>query len=304
MDTRIELIKQAIDATDGFYSSQSEAVAVNPDMWDLKLRDFVRQNVVITPLAEYFDFTGIGATHKVTIDDEPSAASALVETSDVSVVAFSTRPVTFDPAEYGGRYQLSYAEAARAFFNVGERMVTKLGYAMVIKKDQLAYSCLSTNAGTSVFANGKSVSSDIASTDTLNLADILTGIAAMKVLKYQPKALIISPQQEKQLMSITTLQQANTFGTRSVIGGGEVGVLFGLNVVMSHSVTTANNRAKAIILGETLSGEKAFGYAQKRLPLIESDKAIAGRYVDYVGTEEYDFQALHTSGIYGITTYV
>lgn len=302
---KIELIKQAIDSSNGFFSTQAEAVAVNPALFDYKLRDFVRQNVVITPLAEQFDFTGPGATWKVTIDDEPSAAALLTETVDVTVSAFSTGNVTFDPVEYGVRYQLSYAEAARSFFNVSERMINKIGYQMAIKKDNLAYAELVAGVGTSVFANSKSASSDIASTDTLNLADILTAIATMKVAKMRPTTLIVSPIQEKQLMSITTLQQANTFGTRTVVGEGVVGTLFGLSVVMSHSVTTSpSNRSKAIILGVTGSGEKSFGYAQKRLPMIETFRNIAGRFVDFVGTEEYDFATLHSSGIYAITTYV
>lgn len=302
---KIELIKQAIDANGFFSNPNAEAAAVNPAMFDMKLRDYVRQNVVITPLAEQFDFTAPGATWKVTIDDEPAAAGALVETNDVTVSSFSTGNVTFDPAEYGVRYQLSYAEAARAFFNVGERMVNKIGYQMTIKKDALAYAALIGSAGTTVFANGKSASSDVTSTDTLNLADILTGIATMKVAKLRPTALIVSPLHEKQLMSITTLQQANTFGTRNVIGEGVVGTLFGLSVIMSHSVTTSPaNRSKAVILGVTGSGEKAFGYAQKRLPMIETFRNIAGRFVDYVGTEEYDFKVLHSSAIYAISTYV
>ncbi len=301
---KIELIKQAIDG-DAFITTSTEGAAVNPAMFDMKLRDYVRQNVVITPQAEYFDFTAPGATWKVTIDDEPSAAAALTETVDVDVVAFTTSNVTFDPSEYGVRYQLSYAEAARSFFNVGERMVNKIGYQMTIKKEALAYAELVSGAGTTVFANSKSASSDVTSTDTLNLTDILTAISTMKVAKLRPYALIVSPLHEKQLMSITTLQQANTFGSRNVIGEGVVGTLFGLSVIMSHSVTTSPaNRSKAIVLGLTGSGEKPFGYAQKRLPMLETFRNISGRFVDYVGTEEYDFATLRASGIYAISTYV
>lgn len=300
---KYEFIKQAIDSTNGFFSTQSEAVAINPGMYDMRLRDYVRQNVVIAPLAEQYNFRTPGATWTVTVDDTPSAASVLTETVDVPISAFSTRNVTFTPAEYGARYQLSYAEAARSFFDVAERMVNKLGYQMAIKKDGLAYTTLLAGAGTTALANGVSAATAIASTDTLALADISKAIAAMQSVYYSPFALVINHLQHKQLMDLQVIQQANTFGSRTVFGSGQVGVLFGLQVIVSHSVTTASSRASALILGKTLSGESPFGLATKRDAMIERDKNIAGRYLEFVGTEEYQFQVIHPSGVYALTTY-
>jgi hypothetical protein len=126
----------------------------------------------------------------------------------------------------------------------------------------------------------------------------------MVAAKYSPKALIISPTQEGQLFKITTLQQANTFGNRNVLGEGFVGVLFGMDVIMSHSVTESSNKAKALILGVSGSGEKACGIATKRLAKIEKQYFARGRYWDIVGTEEYGITVLHPSAIRAIQTYV
>jgi hypothetical protein len=299
-----EIIKRAIDSTSGFFSTQTEAVDVNPSpVWDTSLRAFIRQNLVLAPYCQAFDFTQPGATERVTIDDEPAAAGALVETDDVAVTAFTSRYVTFTPLEYGAGYQLSDAEAVRAFFDVASVMVSKLGYAMFKKKDNLIYSTMLAGTGAGVNANGV-VTSDMASTDTLNLTDIITQRQAMVAAKYAPKVLLVSPTQEGQLMKITTLQQANTFGNRNVLGEGFVGSLFGMDVVMSHSVTEAANKSTALILGVSGSGEKATGIATKRPAKIEKQYFARGRYWDIVGTEEYGITVLHPSAIRAIRTYI
>ena len=119
MDKR-QFLKRAIDNANAFYTGQSEAQAVNPNIWDMRLREFEEANLVFTPQTEQFDFRGVGTDYKVTIDEAPSAATELTETVDVAISSFSTRNVTFDPTEYGAAYQLTRKEAVRAFFNVAD----------------------------------------------------------------------------------------------------------------------------------------------------------------------------------------
>jgi hypothetical protein len=74
-------------------------------------------------------------------------------------------------------------------------------------------------------------------------------------------------------------------------------------VVASHSIPTTTNVAYAVCLGRTRSGEKAFGYAIKRDPMIEQEYHARGRYWDIVAHEEYDFKVLHDGAIEKIGTY-
>ena len=302
-----DIIKRALDATNGFILSESsEAQAVNPNIWDFRLRDYVEKNIIVTPLAEQFDFRGAGVDYKVTIDEAPSLAAALVETTDITVSAFSTRNTTFTPTEYGAGYQLTRKEAVRAFFNVADRMVKKLGYSLALKRDAVAVSTLRSGAGNTLVANSVAVASDIASTDTLSYSLITNGKKTIENKFYVPKALLINYTQKKHLLDESAVYSANIFGTRSAVEKGLLGELFGMEVYASHSIsndTTNTDTAKAIILGETPTGEQAFGFAIKRDALIEKEYHARGRYWDIVAHEEWDFQILHADAVCLLHTY-
>lgn len=302
-----EFIKRALDTSNAFISTDSEAVAVNPNIWDFRLRDYEEKNLVITPQAEQFDFRGPGVDYKVTIDEAPSAAAALVETDDVSISSFSTRNVTFTPTEYGAAYQLTRKEAVRAFFNVAERMVKKLGYALAQKKDGLAVDAINAGATHSVYANSKTIASDIASTDTLAYDDMTEAIRKIENSLYRPSKLFLSYGQKQQLLDLQTVNQADKFGTRSAVARGLIGELFGLEIFVSHSITEETSGSatyhRAIVMGESQTGEQGLGYAIKRDPMIEREYHARGRYWDIVAHEEYDFQILHPNALCLIYTY-
>lgn len=299
-----EFLKRAIDESNAFISYDSEAIAVNPNIWDFKLREFEEANLVVTPLAEKHDFRSPGADLKITIDDTPSAAGLLVETTDVTISAFTTRNLTFTPVEQGAAYQTTRKEVVRSFFNVMDRMVRKLGYSMALRKDTLGYTEILAGAGNAVIVNGVSVATDIASTDTLNYAAITSAIQANAADYYvNSEYLLINYFQQKQLLDLGTINKANEFGTRDAIQKGVVGELFGLKVVVSHSVTSASSRAFAVVLARSGSGEAALGYAVKRDPIIETEYHALGRFWDIVGHEEYDFATQHANGMCTILTY-
>jgi N4-gp56 family major capsid protein len=308
MDYKREFIKRAIDTTNGFGTFDSEATAVNPNIWDFKLREYEEENLVLTPQAEQFDFRGAGTDYKVTIDEVPSAAAALTETIDVPISSFTTRNTTFTPTEYGASYQLSRKEAVRAFFNVADRMVKKLGYSLALKKDNLAYAELVAGAENSVIANSKTALTALASTDTLGYAEITKAIALIEEDVYTPMDLFVSYKQKQDLLNLQTINNADKFGSRDAVARGLVGELFGLNIWVSHSITKStvggsNYYDKAVVLGRSGTGERAFGYAIKRDPMIEREYHARGRYWDIVAHEEYDFAVLHGKAICTIATY-
>lgn len=302
-----DFIKRSLDTTNAFGSFQDEAEAVNPNIWDFRLREYQEKLLVLTPQAEQFDFRGAGTDYKVTIDEAPSAAAALTETVDVPISAFSTRNVTFDPSEYGAGYQLTRNEAVRAFFNVADRMTKKLGYAMAQKKDSLAYTAVQSGAGNSVIVGTSTHASTLGASDTLSYAAITEAIKLIEEDLYMPMDMFISYQQKQDLLNLQTVNEADKFGTRDAVAKGLVGELFGLKIWVSHSVTKQTTAGSdfedAIVLGVTGSGERAFGYAIKRDPMIEREYHARGRYWDIVAHEEYDFKVLHPNAICKISTY-
>ena len=297
-----ELIVRAIDAN-AFTSISSEGQAVNRNIWDMRLREFEEANLVFTPLTEQFDFRSDGVDYTVTVDDAPSAAAALVETTDASISAFSTRNVTFTPTEYGAAYQLTRKESVRAFFNVAERMVKKLGYAMALKKDTLGIATAVAGAGNAYIANGVAVATDLASTDVLDYETINASVRLIEDDLYIPSEIIINPTQKQQLLDDGRVHKADQFGTRSAVERGLLGDLFGLKIFVTTQIATASNIAVALLQGKSQTGEKATGYAVKRDPMIEREYHALGRYWDIVGHEEYDFEVIHPNGLCTVSTY-
>lgn len=299
-----EYIKRALSTTNGFIMSESsEAQAVNPNIWDFRLREYEEANLIFTPQCEVFDFRGAGTDYKVTIDETPSAAAALVETTDVTISAFSTRNVTFDPTEYGAAYQITRKESVRAFFNVAERMVKKLGYSMALKKDSLGVSTAISGTGNSVIVNGVSATTDLASTDTLNYAAITKACREIENDYYTPMKLFTNHYGKQQILDISTVNKANEFGTRDAVAKGFVGELFGLQIFVTTQIPVTSNVTKTLVLGESGTGEQAVGYAIKRDPIIEREYHALGRYWDIVGHEEYAFKVIHPNAICTIAHY-
>lgn len=297
MDKR-QFLKRSLDTTNAFMAFHgTEGVKVNPNIWDNVLRDFQRKILVLTPRAEFYDFRSPGQDYRVTLDEEPSAAGDLVETTAVPVSEFTTRSVLFEPTERGARYQVTYSEMARSFFPVVERMVNKLAYKLAVKKDTDAFNTLVAGGEHTVIANGKTALSDVAPTDKISTDQILKGKRLISKEQYVPVELHINHDQEEQLLALGTIHKANEFGTRSAIENGLIGSLFGLDVYASHSIRSASSRAPALILGRTNSGERAFGYALKRDAMMETQRFAAARYVDVVATEEYDFKVFHPKAI-------
>ena len=298
-----EFLKRAIDNATAFFTGQAEATAVNPNVWDTKLREYEEANLVFTPLCEQFDFRGYGVDYTVTIDDTPSAAAALTETVDIPITAFTTRNITFTPTEQGAGYQITRKEAVRAFFNVADRMVKKLAYSMALRKDNLGLAVAVAGTGNSLMANGVTVATNLASTDTLGYDELTKGARLIEDDLYTPKLIIVNPTQKQQLLDLQTVNRADEFGTRSAVEKGLIGELFGLKIYVTTQIATSSNVATAVMMGESGTGEVAVGYAIKRDPMIEKEYHARGRFWDIVGHEEYDFQVLHSNAICTVKTY-
>ena len=307
-----EFIKRALDTSNVFHSGSTEGGKVNPKIWDRRLREFQRKILLIAPQAEQFDFRSPGQDYTVTIDEEPDAALDATELSNLDVVPFSTRQVTFDPSEKGVAYQLTRAQAVRAFFNVAERMVTKLGYALGRKKDAEAYSEAVANGGHTIIAGGRASTADLTSSDVLEYDLIIEAAKKIGKAQYLPVDLFISFQQKEDLLKDDKVHKADAFGSRSAVAEGLIGSLFGVNIYVCHSIVDEEQTLgdtddiyynNALMLGTTMTGERSLGYAIKRDALIEREYHALGRYWDIVAHEEYDFKVLHPQGIVKIQTY-
>ena len=305
MDSYTEFIQRAIDGN-ALTSASAAGTAINPSIWDNRLREFQEANLVMVPLCEQFDFRGAGVDYKVTIDVAPTAASSLTETSNIGVKAFSTRNVTFTPTEYGDAYQVTQKEMNRSFFSVMERATRKLGYSLALAKDSLAISTARTGATSTVLVNAKANASLLASSDTIAYADITKAIRVMEGNLYVPESLIINHFQKQQLLVLPSINQAYAFGSRDALAKGLIGELFGVKIYASTQISndaTNTSTAIALLLGRNGAGERALGYAVKQDPMLRTFYDVLGRFTTIASHEEYDFKVLHAGAIVGLQSW-
>jgi N4-gp56 family major capsid protein len=299
-----ELVMNAI-GSDGFQSTATTAGYINPEVWNKQVLAFLEANLVVTPFAkEYNDLLGApGDTLNVTINSAPLTASAVDESADVTISAYAATQVVFSPTEYAFAYQLSDKEARRAFYDVAMDMAKKIGYALALKRDNLAVTLLQGNAGNTVVANNV-VASAIASSDTIDFDDVVKAATEIRKDQLIPKVLIISAAQigdlSKSTLFATTLPQG---GDSTTVLGGKIGRIYGMDVFWTTQIAPTASRSKAIMLGVDQFGDPAFGLAKKSLPTIRSERHELGRYTDFVGVEEYQFKVLRANGICTIESY-
>ena len=300
-----EFLVRALAAYDGnaFITSDTYATVVNPKIWDTQLRDFEEKSIIYAKVGcKSYDFRKPGRDLTITVDAAPTAAASLVETDSIAIQAITNRQVTYTPTEQGTGFEVSKSEMEDAFFATMENMSKKVGYALALRKDALGVAAAMDGATTKLVVNDVT-SSDIASSDTLGLADFTEAVRTIKNLYYMPSEAFICPSQEEQILNITQVQKANEFGSRDAIEKGLIGQLFGVKIYVTHSIPVASNQAKMIVQGESGSGEKACGYAVKRDPTIETDYNPYMRKYAVLGSERYNFQVLHPNAIVTVESY-
>lgn len=300
---KFELVQKAIDSS-GFQTSAASAAYINPEIWNTQLLEHEESQLVVAKLARVYNdlLNRPGDTLDVAVDAEPTAASALTESSDVSIDTLTFTQIQFSPTEYGAAYQVSDKEARRSFFDLMGNIVKKLGYRMALKKETAAIALLQASAGNSINANAV-VTSDITTSDTLDETDIVNARKEIKKDQYYPTTLIVGVDQEADLLKLNVFNDASKYGGREAILGGKIGMAFGLDIYWSDLITASSHVETAIMLGVSKSGEEAFGICQKYLPSIETQRFARGRYTDFVGVEEYDMKVLHANAICTIKSY-
>jgi N4-gp56 family major capsid protein len=298
-----ELVMNAIDSN-GFQSTATAAGYINPELWNNQVLRHIEDTIIVAKYAKvYNDILGApGDTLNITINGAPAAAAAVDESADVSIAVYATTQVVFSPTEYAFAYALSDKEARRAFYDVASDMASKIGYALALQRDTLAVALLQASAGNAVVSDGV-VASNLASSNTLDWDDIVNARTEILKDKLIPKVLIVSPGQLGQLMKNSAFRDASQFGGRETVLGGEIKMLGGLTVLYSTLIAPSTNRTKAIVLGVDMSGEPAFGVANKASPTIRSQRFELGRYTNFVGSEEYQFKVLRANGICTIESY-
>jgi len=280
-----ELVLRAID-TDVFDSGETAAGYLNPQIWNRKIEEFAKANLVIAPLGVQNEELLNKPGYILNIAKGAAlTAAALTETDSVDIQKPSYTQAQVTPTEYGGAFQITRKEMDRAFINIVNEKAADAGYALALIKDQTIYGGLVSGTGSTVRVNNKAADTDLASTDLFNTDTIATGIATMRALNWNPVYLVIHPHQEGNLLKSQNFKYASYYGNRDVLMNGEIGMYLGLKVFSTSVATTDAVSTDLTAYEALLLGPRAFVVAQKRKPTIDSkyeplDRAFTVAYVE------------------------
>lgn len=298
----VEFIAKAYDS-DAFTTAQTSAGYINPEVWNKEVLAHVQQNLVVAPLGKQYNdlLDTAGDTLNITIGVEPSVAAAVAESAAVGIDAYTKTQVQFIPTEYGKAYQLTNKEKSRSFINLMQDMTAELGYGLALEKDTLCIALFSGSAGNTMNANGV-ITSNMASSDTLDYDDIVRGRIMIFEDKLTPYAVVMGYEVYGQLLQLQAVRDVSQFGG-NVAQNGYLGRISGLDAYLTQGITSSSHKIKTYILGKDARGLPPFGIAQKRNPYLETQYHALERYTDIVAVEEYQVKLLRANGVCAITSY-
>ena len=301
MDAR-GLIQKAYDGN-AFSTDQASAGYVNPEIWNRQVMDYLTQAMVISPLGMQIDDLKGKPGDKVykTINGTPTAASAVAESVEATVQAITFTQVAFEPSEYAVAFQVTDKENRRSFVDMMNDITRKIGYSLALSVDDTCVTLLQTSAGNDVNVNGV-ITSDIASSDTLDFDTIVNGRVAILEDNLVPKYFVTSPEGHGQLLKLEDFRDASQFGG-DVAKTGFIGRVAGLDVYETTQIVGSSNLLKSLIIGVDQHNEAAFGIAHKMNPTIKSEYHALGRYTDWVGTIDFDVEMLRVNGVCLLQSY-
>jgi N4-gp56 family major capsid protein len=298
----IELIQRAYDAN-AFTTAATEAGYINPEYWDRAVLDHVRAKTVMLGLGQDVTshFPGEGDAFNVTVYAEPAAASAVAESTALSVAAFAPGTAQLAPSEIGLAMQCTDKELRRAFIPLMSKFTQDLGYSIAKAIDKQLVTNVTTGAGNSIVANGVA-SSSIASSDTLDHTDVLNAMKENAIdLCDDHFALIVRPEQHANLSADATFLTADKFGGASSNQVGFVGKVMGIPVYQTTQIAVGSSKAKALLL----SARDAYSYMFKTPVggVVKQQYDVLGRFTTIGATVDFDDVITRANGICAIETY-
>ena len=219
--------------------------------------------------------------------------------SEFPTLEASWTKVSAEHFKYGGEGEISIEDILTDAINVQARTLDKISEGIVNAVDIAIYAALSAETGTS----GDAVAAvafwdDTAASTRDPIQDILRGIQAMMENNYDALSggvLLLNPHDYASLMMNSKVINNPSFKTADVVSNGKVGMIAGLTIVVTTSVT--DDEAMIIINQKTATWQSV---QDLRTAVISNDQETAGIKVLIRSWLIGQIQIIHPKSIYTI----
>ena len=207
--------------------------------------------------------------------------------------------VSADHLKYGGEGEISVEDILTDAFDVQARTLDGISEAIVNAVDAAIYAALTAETGTSGTVAAVAEWDDSAASTRDPIQDILRGEQAMMENNYDALdggVLLLNPHDYASLMMNSKVINNPSFKTADVVSNGKVGMICGLTIVVSTSVT--DDEAMIIIRNKTATWQSV---QDLKTAIITNDINTAGIKVLIRSWLIGQIQIHHPYSIYTIT---
>lgn len=283
--------------------SGSDAYVV-PEIWQNQIEALARENNILLGLTGSIlveDRSGAGAGDKVNFPIQGAllSAAAVTDGNSIGISAVSFTEVEVTATIKGVAVQMTLKQLRDQLSAAEPFVVSDLGKALGDKEESDIFTELYTTTSTEVYPGAKT-DADIASTDTLAVAEINKAMVSMRTANRKPMYLVIHPKQEGDLRVLQQFTDASYYGSSDVVANGEIGRFYGLKVFSSTKVgTSAEGVGDLVTVYKALMlGPRAAVFYIRNKPVFEMNRnLIQDLSVTMQAWEDYGVQILNQESI-------
>jgi len=273
-----------------------------PNLYDEVAEKYLYEKEALRPLGvdKSAMLLGRPGDNLTVYKDTAFSVSALSEGTDTPVSAMSWDSVNLTVSWYGDAKQISKEALSYAFDFVWNDLRRQAAEALAINRDTVIMTELLTTTSTAIYPRDGSgvayTSSTIVATAVLSYEQLAEVRAEMRADQRTMKYVIVSPDQEKSLLSDDKFISAD-YTTDGAAQSGVLGRMLGATFISHTSVQTVTENGVTVNQAIAL-GERPFVYAQKVSPVFEFDEETKRqRAVTFHYYEAFGVQNLHDESI-------
>jgi len=251
--------------TDNVYSNNSSNAAyTSPIIWSPQSEQYMYDQSVFMQYgvmdARFLNQPGRQGNYSLETGYSMGQLTEGVPTP-VSKISYNQVTITFNG--YGDAKQLTDEKVLNSFSYILTDIQRNAIGAMIENRESVIVTELLTTTTTGIYPNSRT-SSTITSADTFNTQIIRDVRKAM--IKSQAKrcsAIVISPDQEADVLALPNFVNASQYGDNRIIQTGEIGKYIGIQFRISNFITSATENSITVYKAVAL-GRRPFVFAPKR----------------------------------------
>ena len=245
-------LEQLADEGELFYNMETELV--KQQLYDVIKQASIEASVA-RQIVQVVPLRAGAALDFVLADKDSMEFRRVAEGARIPIDNEAYTKVTVTPVKWGNQIVVSKEIQEDANWDVVQRNLKQAGREAAVREDNIVFTALgdTTNGFSSATTNSTSHNYTSAGTE-IGIADIVTGARLVRHNDYQPNTLILHPQQLGEIQQIDTFVEADKLGSQEMLLRGQVGKIYGLNVLVTTTAWVGGTTQYAWVLDSKEAG--------------------------------------------------